>query len=85
MSDPSGHWPLGIWKGAFHLLVQKDIEANFPHIELEKPCTFPNGGKGRLDLYDPLSNQFYEVKPNSHRHIALGNIQIKNYSLSTVE
>ncbi|MDP3304752.1 MAG: RHS repeat-associated core domain-containing protein [Erysipelotrichaceae bacterium] len=85
MSDPSGHWPLGIWKGAFHLLVQKDIKKNFPLIETEKPCTFPNGGKGRLDVYDPISNQFYEVKPNSYRHIVLGYNQIQNYSLSTVK
>jgi RHS repeat-associated protein len=85
MRDPSGHWPLGIWKGAFHLLVQEDIKANFPLIELEKPCTFPNGGKGRLDVYDPIRNQFYEVKPNSYRHIVLGYNQIQNYSNSTIQ
>jgi RHS repeat-associated protein len=85
MSDPSGHWPLGIWKGQFHLDVQNDIFMKNPLIELEKPCTFPDGSKGRLDVYDPIGNQFYEIKPNSYRHIALGKNQIKNYSLSTVK
>ncbi|MDO9592983.1 MAG: RHS repeat-associated core domain-containing protein, partial [Erysipelotrichaceae bacterium] len=77
MIDPSGHWPTGIWKGYFHARIQEELSRYFGY-ETEVSVFGPSG-KGRLDLYDPVSNEFYEIKRNNSIGIKSGRIQIARY------
>ena len=84
--DPSGTHPyFDLNIGDFltiHTWVQLLVQSENPQMKLEIFVVSNSGRRGRLDLYDPDTNQFYEVK--SVDQAANAADQISRYSQSVI-
>ncbi|MBV1709920.1 MAG: RHS repeat-associated core domain-containing protein [Erysipelothrix sp.] len=81
MSDPSGHWPQGLHLNYFHNLVRDKVAAGK---YLTEVYVINITRKGFLDIYDPISNSFWEVKPDNAYGRLTGPRQIRRYESSTI-
>ena len=85
-ADPGGAHPLIDIQiddyYTIHLWVQLLIAQEFGWA-IEIPVVSGSGKRGRLDLYDPLNNEFYEVK--SVKSAEKAGKQIDRYSKSTIK
>ena len=78
LSDFDGFvWVLGAYApfyGFYHLQVQLWIVNHNPNIVMEK-----NTSTGRIDLYNTITKEIYEVKPWTEAHISAGIDQLNRY------
>ena len=81
--DPDGHvWVYGVYApdyGAFHRAVQEWIVAHNPNIKSEVVTS-----TGRIDLYNTVTHEMYEVKPDKPEAIAAGKLQLDRYKEGTL-
>ncbi len=71
-------WVMGAYApfyGFYHLEVQSWIVLHNPHIVMEQ-----NTSTGRIDLYNTITTEIYEVKPWNEFHISSGIAQLERYS-----
>ncbi len=84
--DPDGHRVVPVLTLAdyaiIHKMVQMEIVFDYGYA-MEVFVLYPEG-KGRLDLFDPSTNQYYEVKHKSTACLDIAAVQMRNYDKSVV-
>ena len=65
-----------------HKYVQYDIVENYGYAMEVRTCSFL--GNGSLDLYDPVTNQYYEVKSIGQATLLTTDIQMIKYDNSVI-
>ena len=85
MVDKDGRDPFGVLNlfdyGASHLMVQQDLLILYGW-EIEIYVDGPDG-RGRMDLYDRESNEFYEVKSVGVAYLPSTQKQMNKYATAT--
>lgn len=66
---------------AEHWLIQFDYVNTVPGglREYSIPGAGPAGGRGYADIANTLTNEFFEIKPNTGNNLALGAAEVANY------
>ena len=86
-ADPEGTNPFDnltiIDYAIIHAWVQSQISREYGWLT-EIPVTLANGKRGRLDLYDSVNNEFYEVKALGSAYTSATSKQIGEYVTSKI-
>ena len=97
-TDPTGHSPYSPYLNVFdyyciHKMVQKDILSQLGgvgamEVGVKRAIGTVNGVpqylRGRLDIYNTVTHEFYEVKHDTYKNRKAGEEQIKKYKESRI-